>query len=331
MSGNLSNVFCAEEGIANSMNPPGLSEHLKVMLRSARLLAKQVDADAVLLLAEQPLDWKQLRSLMKGCPVLVAAELADIQHLEPGGGIEAVPLDDPNIPVAERLTQALLEAVADDRLDSGARVVALYSGFDSESIDSMSVLNLGEHLERLTARDLQRLETQVPLDTLKMVVDLAVDIGREGREGKPVGTLFAVGDQRKVLAQSHPKNFDPFKGYTRDERDIRDRAVRESVKEIAQMDGAFVIAADGTVEAACRYLDSPASGITLSKGLGARHWAAAEISKSTKALAIAVSESTGTVRLFQNGDVVLRIEPLRRPMKWQDFQFEPPGDRQPPA
>jgi DNA integrity scanning protein DisA with diadenylate cyclase activity len=313
------------------MNPPGLSTHLKVLCRSAIQLAKQVNADAILLLAEHSLDWDELRSLMKECSVLVAGTPSDVGHLEPGNGIEFVPIDDSKIPVHERLTQALLEAVADDRLNPGAQVIALYSGFDSASIDSMSVLKLGEHLERLTARDLQRLETQVPLDTLKQVVDLAVEIGREGREGKPVGTLFVVGDHRKVLAHSHSKNFDPFKGYKRSERCIRERQVREAVKEIAQMDGAFIIAADGTVEAACRYLNSPATGITLSKGLGARHWAAAEVSKSTKGVAITVSESTGTVRLFQNGDVVLRIEPFRRAMKWQDFEFEPAAERPLPS
>ena len=40
-------------------------------------------------------------------------------------------------------------------------------------------------------------------------------------------------------------------------------------------------------------------------------------------MAITVSESTGTVRLFQNGEVMLRIEPFRRAMKWIDFDVEP--------
>jgi hypothetical protein len=37
-----------------------------------------------------------------------------------------------------------------------------------------------------------------------------------------------------------------------------------------------------------------------------------------------VSESTGTVRIFQNGHVVLRIEPMDRAMKWYDVETEPP-------
>jgi DNA integrity scanning protein DisA with diadenylate cyclase activity len=176
----------------------------------------------------------------------------------------------------------------------------------------------------LTSRDLRQLRTRVPLETLKAVVDLAVEIGREGREGKRVGTMFVVGDTRKVLAHSQPIGFDPVRGYSRKERNLHDHRVREGIKEAAVMDGAFIIAADGTVEASCRYLAVGAANITLSKGLGARHWAAAAITKTTNAIAVVVSESNGTVRLFQNGEVMLRVEPFRRAMKWKDFEYEPP-------
>ncbi len=37
----------------------------------------------------------------------------------------------PEAPVYEKLTQALLESVADDILAAGAQVVALYSGFEA--------------------------------------------------------------------------------------------------------------------------------------------------------------------------------------------------------
>ncbi|MDE0737004.1 MAG: DNA integrity scanning protein DisA nucleotide-binding domain protein, partial [Pirellulaceae bacterium] len=82
---------------------------------------------------------------------------------------------------------------------------------------------------------------------------------------------------------------------------------------------------DGTVDKACRLFDAPHSKLTLSKGLGARHWAGAAISKQTNAIAIVVSESNGTVRLFHDGEVILRVEPFRRPLKWKDFEYEPPS------
>src|SRR5205085_11661752 len=142
------------------------------------------------------------------------------------------------------------EAVAREHLQPGAHVVALYNGIEAEEdqpepIDSLSVIHLGEHLERLSAKDLRKLDTHVPLETLRAVVELATEIGREGREGKPVGTMFVVGDTAKVLGMARPLNFNPFRGYSRKERDIRDRRVREQIKDIAQLEGALIIRRDG--------------------------------------------------------------------------------------
>src|SRR5207302_5078194 len=202
-----------------------------------------------------------------------------------------------------------------------------YNGINSgtdgaEQIDSVSVIHLGEHLERLHPRELRKLDTHVPLETLRAVVDLATEIGREGREGKPVGTMFVVGDTRKVLTMSKPMNFNPFRGYSHAERDVRDPAVREQIKDIAQLEGAILIRRDGVAVAACMRIEAPDKDITLSMGLGTRHAAAAAISKSTKAVAVTVSQSSGTVRLFQNGEVVLHIEPLARPVTWSRFRLE---------
>ncbi|MBN2476741.1 MAG: DNA integrity scanning protein DisA nucleotide-binding domain protein [Pirellulales bacterium] len=308
------------------MQPLRFTEQFKTLFNLAVGLTESAGADVILLLLEGPADWQRLKKLSGDEKVLVSGGAADELEGARQAGLETVEIDMPGSPIYERLTQSVLEAVADDLLAPGACVVALYSGFDADSLDSVSLISLDEHLNRLTGRDLRQLETRVPLDTLKMVVDLAVEIGREGREGKPVGTLFVVGDARKVLACSRPAGFDPVKGYNRKERTLADVRVREGVKEIAQMDGAIIVSADGTVEAACRYLDCSAAEVTLSKGLGARHWAAAAVSRATNAVAVTVSQTNGTVRIFQSGEVVLRIEPyLRRPMVWKEFEYEPPA------
>lgn len=302
------------------------TEQFKTLYSLALRLTESSGADAILLLLDGPADWQRLKKMAGDEKVLVAANMAEELEGAREVGLAAVRLDMPDSPVYERLTQSVLEAVADDVLAPGSCVVALYSGFDADTIDSLSVINLDEHLNRLTGRDLRQLETRVPLDTLKIVVDLSVEIGREGREGKPMGTLFVVGDARKVLSCSHSAGFDPVKGYHRKERNLNDPRVREGIKEIAQMDGAIIVSADGTVEAACRYVDCSAAEVTLSKGLGSRHWAAAAVSRATNAVAVTVSQTNGTVRIFQNGEVVLRIEPyLHRPMVWKEFEYEPPA------
>jgi DNA integrity scanning protein DisA with diadenylate cyclase activity len=314
--------------IGHSPRLQALPTQTVVLLQAAAQLVRTLPADAVLLLSETDLDWNAVLEQLQGAMLLVAAQDPHLtRKLKEHKDLTVLDIDPGPTPTQERMSLALLEAVANEKLRQGAHVVALYNGVDveggaPEQIDSLTVIHLGEHLERLSAQDLRRLDTQVPLETLRAVVDLATEIGREGREGKPVGTLFVVGDTRKVLTMCRPLNFNPFRGYSRAERDIRDRKVREQIKDIAQLEGALIIRRDGVAVAASMYIDTTAEGITLSKGLGTRHWAAAAISRKTKAIAVAVSQSSGTVRLFQNGEVVLHIEPLARPMIWQNFKMD---------
>lgn len=302
-----------------------LSRQSESLLAAARKVAEDNEAAAVVMLAEVPYNFGEIRDSLKKVRLIVTSDKADVQQAAKDDEIAVVALQDEPQTRQYQVSQALLEAISDELLGSGDAVVAVYAGFEKETLDTLTFIRLGEHLTSLTSRDLQKLETQVPLETLRQVTDIAIEIGREGREGKPVGALFVVGQHRKVLELSHEQVHDPFRGYARKERLIRSPRVRESVKELAQIDGAFVISADGVVISAGRILDVPASDVTLSKGLGARHWAAAAISKVTKAIAIAVSQSTGTVRLFQNGRVTLRIEPMdRTAMRWHDVTTEPP-------
>ncbi len=296
------------------------------LLDAAQRLAVPLDVEVILVLTDRPYDFQGICNELGQVRLVVASGDEDVLKAAALDDVDFVPLIHEPQTRQVQLSQALLEAIADDLLQTGSRTIAVYPGYERDNLDSLSIISLSEHLAKLTARDLQRLETQVPLETLRRVVDLAVEIGREGREGKSVGTLFVVGHHRRVIEMSHEQIHDPFRGYNKSERSIRSARVRESIKELAQIDGAFVIASDGTVVAAGRILDAPAESLTLSKGLGSRHWAAAAISKATKAIAISVSQSTGTVRLFHDGRVVLRIEPMDQAMKWHDIDTEPPTE-----
>lgn len=298
------------------------NEQLATFYGLASRLAKVSEADGILVWLPGPMDLEGLKSQPEEIALLIGSDDPKVLEAAVEAGLDVVNVDSSNAPIYEKLGQALVQSVADDLLSPGAEVLAVYSQFEQGHIDSVSFIRLDEHLGKLTVRDLRKLQTKVPLETLKLVLDLAIDIGREGREGKPVGTLFVVGDSRKVMTHTHPTGFDPVKGYTRKERNLADGRVREGIREVAQLDGAFIVSADATVEACCQLIATTATEITLSKGLGTRHWAAAAITKNTNAVAITVSESSGTVRIFEKGEVVLRVEPFRRAMKWTDFEVE---------
>jgi DNA integrity scanning protein DisA with diadenylate cyclase activity len=99
---------------------------------------------------------------------------------------------------------------------------------------------------------------------------------------------------------------DPLQGHVPAGTHTTDPRLRGTVKALAQLDGAFIVASDGTVVGACRYLDTPVADIQLPLGLGSRHLAAAAISREAGVVAIVVSQ-TSVVRVFWQGDLVARF------------------------
>src|SRR5205807_4997208 len=152
--------------------------------------------------------------------------------------------------------------------------------------------------------------TEYDPDVLESLIELAVAIAREGREGKRVGTLFMLGDENAVLARSRSLILDPLLGHPESARHITDVNLRGTVKELAQLDGGFVVSQAGIVLSACRYLDGIAAEVEVEVplGLGSRHIAAANMSAVTKAVGIVVSESS-VVRIFCHGQLVGEIIP----------------------
>ena len=143
---------------------------------------------------------------------------------------------------------------------------------------------------------------------LEQTITLAVEIAREGREGRKIGTLFVVGDTEEVMRNSRPLILDPLFGHPDEQKHIADPNVRETLKELAQLDGAFIVSDEGVVLSAARYLDAVSDSLDVPLGLGSRHVAAASVSKHTGAVAVAVSESS-VVRMFDDGEIVSEIIP----------------------
>ena len=158
---------------------------------------------------------------------------------------------------------------------------------------------------------------------LEPTIELAVEIAREGREGRRIGTLFTFGDAERVLARSRPLILDPLAGHSEQSREIRDPNLRGTIKELAQLDGAFVVSDQGIVVSACRYLDAMASDVVLPYGMASRHLAGASISQVTDAVAIVVSESS-MVRVFDDGKLVAEIIPELWLMDHYNVQLSAP-------
>lgn len=167
----------------------------------------------------------------------------------------------------------------------------------------MSQIGAETMLDRLAS-----LFSPLPTDIVEPTLELAVEIAREGREGHRIGTLFTLGDSEIVLQHSRPLILDPLVGHPEGTRHVTNPNLRGTIKELAQLDGAFVISEAGIFVAACRYLDAKAAKLELPFGLGTRHMAAAAMSKISSAIGVVVSE-TAIVRLFRNGLLTAEILP----------------------
>jgi len=163
-------------------------------------------------------------------------------------------------------------------------------------------------------------ERTVNPDTLRSVINLAMEIAREGREGRKIGTMFVMGDVESTISRSRPMILDPLYGHPISVKHIDNPDMHETVKELAQLDGAFIVSDEGVVLSAARYIDATSDGLELPLGLGSRHMAAASITRTTTAVAVVVSESS-MVRVFDNGTIVGEIIPELWMLRHYGAQF----------
>ena len=201
---------------------------------------------------------------------------------------------------------AILLALSRGLIDRADRVVSVFGLPETGVVDTVVVTDVGVEFETFVSVRQRPLAEMAQRGVLERVLQIGRELATQGREGRPVGALFVVGDHARVLDHSSQLVMNPFKGYPDDERNLLDPRLDETIKEYALMDGAFVVRRDGVVESAGTFLGAPASP-TQSPGLGARHAAAAAITAATDALGVAVSESSGEIRIFKGGQLVLTI------------------------
>ncbi|MFT4308157.1 MAG: DNA integrity scanning protein DisA nucleotide-binding domain protein [Candidatus Woesearchaeota archaeon] len=153
------------------------------------------------------------------------------------------------------------------------------------------------------------LPESVHSEILEAVVSVAQEIAAEGREGQHVGTTFIIGNKDEILAHTRQIIINPFRNYPVDERLITDVSLKETIKSFAQLDGAFVIDENGTIETAGAMISNTIVGIEPVEmpGFGTRHTSAATLTKAIGCIAIVVSSSGGAVRIFKDGKMLMRV------------------------
>ena len=158
-----------------------------------------------------------------------------------------------------------------------------------------------------TWKDLVVNDTDIADSVFDAVFHICTEISIEGREGKAVGTTFLIGDIKNVLEKSRQIILNPFEGHPPESRIITNPGLKENIKALAQLDGAFVITGDGFVESVGRYITVDSSNVILPPGMGTRHNSVAAITNVTKAVGVVVSQSGGGITVFRDGRIIKKI------------------------
>lgn len=275
---------------------------------SAQMLAKTIHVGAVIIISP---DAMAIREKLKvDVPVIIA-------RLSGGKGKGEDVFVDLHSKVPKNITkESLFLKVSRIELMSEAVEVAYIRGKIKDRI-VLGIVSIGD-INSIVVMDLKdvplikkiaSIASTIDYTVIKAALNLAIDIGREGRESKKVGTAFIIGDTKNVMQMSHQIILNPYEGQKKKDCDIKNEETWETVKEFAQLDGMFVVDEEGFIVASGRYLDVNAKGITLVPGLGGRHLAAAAITKSTNTIAITVSQSSGMVTVYKGGKDVFNIDP----------------------
>ena len=282
------------------------------IIRAAVALASKRTIDHLLYIGDLVLPDEAFRGKPKARKKLTQAVVSEAQRLVvEASGVPVIALPQYDLARSEKLKLAIVTGISKGYYREGDVVVGLLARRPNSLPDSISVVTVGPEDEDGAFSFLQAAD--VTAEVIDALIGLAVAIGVEGWEGRPVGALFVVGDSAKVMENSRPLSLNPFQGYSEDERNMMNPEVRRALRAFTVLDGAFVLREDGVVLAAGRYLSFEEKDLRVPLGLGARHMAAAGVTRQTKAIAMVVSQTSGTVRVFRQGRAVLELSPrLRR-------------------
>lgn len=200
-----------------------------------------------------------------------------------------------------QLRSAILVALTRGVISFNDRLCCLGGIAGSNQFDTVVVVDVEREFQTLLTGQADLLPEDVKPEVLERVLAVATELAIEGREGKPVGCLFVVGDSHVVEKLTKPLVLNPFYGYKEEDRNILNPFMDETVKEFSTIDGAFIIRGDGVVVSAGSLIQATDTEHLLPSGLGSRHAAAAAISVAAQCIAIVVSSSTGQVTIFRRG------------------------------
>ncbi len=294
-------LFAGFGGVSPKRVPATQSRVNRVVLREAEKVARGSDCKTLLVFGDTFTGRFDMPKRPPGLrTILVTRNLAEADEL-PGSYADTIQVRSFSNQRLAQLRSAVLVGLTRGLISFSDRVCCVGGLASSNQFDTIVVVDVEKEFQTLLTGRTDLLPEDVKPEVLERLIGVATELAVEGREGRPVGCLFVVGDSEKVERLTKPLVLNPFFGYKEEDRNILNPFMDETIKEFSSIDGGFVIRGDGVVEAAGALIQATDNEHALPSGLGSRHAAAAAISVAAECIAIVVSSSTGQVTLFRRG------------------------------
>lgn len=279
-----------------------------LVLKKAFEIGREIEAKALFVYADVYPEFRGLEEEKEVFDIYLVAKTEE--RFKEADEIVGQVLLVPDIPLSrmDQIKVAIMMAISKNLIEMGDKVVCLSGLPDFGFLDTLVVLEIGKEFEMLTSKRIIDFTKEIEPKVFEEVVRIAVEIANEGREGKPVGTCFIIGDSQEVKKYTEQMVINPFKGYPDEEKNVLKYSLRDTIKEFSQLDGAFVIRGDGMIKTAGAFIKTDVVPEKLPQGWGSRHYSAAAITNVTSAIAVTVSQTSGDVRIFKGGYSIMEIE-----------------------
>lgn len=287
---------------------PTFDRFTVVCFEHALAMAREMEASTIVLHADAvgEIDFLDNYRLEEFKLIIIARDISRYPSCPQVTRFLSVPIRGLNR--SSQVNVAFLFLVSQGIVARDEMVVSVCGTPESGTLDTVMMTSANrEYYHFFPEQNGESMPADVEPQVLSRVLQVASNMAGEGREGKPVGTMFVLGDYSRVEERCRQMVINPFRGYSEEDRNILDPALEETIKEFSRIDGAFVLRGDGVIMSAGTYLRTDAEVERLPSGLGARHAAAALISRQTRALAVALSESTRRISLFRQGERILEL------------------------
>lgn len=279
-----------------------------MILAAVLNIASKVEANAVFIYADVLKNYEISKELEKNIKLVLITRIEENYNQAKEVTDNVILVPDIDLTRIGQIKLALVKGISAGIIKKDDKVVCASGSYKLGYLDNILVLEIGREKEVFTITDGTGVGEHVRSEIFDAVLNISLELASHGRDGRPIGTIFVLGDDEKVMQMSRQMIINPFQGYPEDERNILDPKLKETIQEFSAIDGAFVIREDGLVITAGRHLNAASEDPDLLKGLGSRHMAASGITSITEAVAIVISESTGSVRIFKSGKMMMELE-----------------------